>query len=116
MPGKKSAIELTTAVAKGPMRIAARGVPTGCEEEPVTGTGMCHTEITKTTAPMSEILGRYDGSDAMHLFIIRRPSAMKTADIAYQNRIHCGSRTPSEICMFNPPKSSKLDFTKVYLI
>ncbi|SNQ61000.1 hypothetical protein MNV_2190006 [Candidatus Methanoperedens nitroreducens] len=41
---------------------------------------------------------------------------MKTADIAYQNRIHCGSRTPSEICMFNPPKSSKLDFTKVYLI
>ena len=106
---------LITTVANGPMIIEARGVPTGWDDEPVTGTGMCHTEMTKTTAPISEIRGRYEGSAAMRLLIMRNPSAMKIAEIMNQKTIHCGSRIPSEICIFTT-KSTKLDFTKVYLI
>jgi hypothetical protein len=94
---KKRAIALITTVANGPIIIAARGVPTGCEDEPVTGTGMCHTEITKTTAPSREIRGRYDGSFLMRLSIILSPRAMNIPDITNQNKIHCGSRIPSEI-------------------
>ena len=79
------------------MMIAERGVPTGCEDEPVTGTGICQTEITKTTAPRREILGRYDGSSLMRLFIMRKPRAMNIPDIMNHNKIHFGSRIPSEI-------------------
>src|SRR3989337_387199 len=103
-------------VAKGPMTNAASGVPTGWDEEPVTGTGICHTDITKTTAPIRETLGRYDGSSLIRFFIIRKLRIMKIRDIANQNKIQCISRIPSEMCRLASPKSSKLDFTKVYLI
>ena len=80
----------------------ARGVPTGWDEEPVTGTGICQTEITKTTAPTRDKRGRYTGSTLMRLLIIRRLSAINKTDIAYQKKIHFGSRIPSEICMSTP--------------
>ncbi len=49
---KNRAIADITTVGKGPMIIAAIGVPTGCEHDPVTGTGMCQTDITNTAAPI----------------------------------------------------------------
>src|SRR3989337_3890882 len=94
---KNRAIALITTVANGPIIIAERGVPTGCEDEPVTGTGMCHTEMTKTTATRREILGRYDGSSRIRLFIVLSPRAMNIPDITNQNKIHCSSRIPSEM-------------------
>jgi len=84
------------------MIIEDMGVPTGWDDEPVMGTGMCHTEITKTTAPIRDNLGRYTGSSLMRLLIIRRPRPIKIIDIAYQKKIHFGSRIPSEICMSAP--------------
>jgi len=35
----------------------SKGVPTGWDEEPVIGTGICQTEITKTTAPIRDNRG-----------------------------------------------------------
>ena len=49
------------AVARGPMIIDASAVPFGCELEPVTGTGMCQTDITKTAAPISASMDMYAG-------------------------------------------------------
>jgi hypothetical protein len=81
------------------MIMEAMGVPTGWDDEPVTGTGMCQTEITKTTAPNRPILGRYTGSSLMRLLIIRRPRAINMADIANQKKTHSGLRIPSEMCI-----------------
>ena len=38
-------------MANGPTIIAARGVPQGCEQEPVTGAGRCMAEMTNTATP-----------------------------------------------------------------
>jgi len=105
---KKRAIALITTAANGPMTIAARGVPTGWDEEPVTGTGICHTEMTKTTAPIRDMRGRYDGSSLMRSLMMRSPNPIKSADIKNQNNTHCGSRIPSEICRLCPPNQVKL--------
>jgi hypothetical protein len=58
---KNRAIADMTTVEKGPIIIAAKGVPTGCEHEPVTGTGMCQTDITKTAAPINPTKDMYAG-------------------------------------------------------
>ena len=105
---KNKAIALITTVANGPMTIAERGVPTGWDEEPVMGTGMCHTEMTKITAPIRDMRERYDGSSLMRLLMVRSPSAIKSADIKNQNITHCGSRIPSEMCRLCPPNQVKL--------
>ncbi len=59
---KNNAIADITTVGKGPMIIAAIGVPIGCEHEPVTGTGMCQTDITNTAAPKRPTVDMYAGS------------------------------------------------------
>ena len=51
MAWKKRTIDEITAVAKGPTIMAASGVPQGCEQEPVTGTGKCMAEMTNTATP-----------------------------------------------------------------
>src|SRR5271157_4239648 len=57
---KRDTAEIT-ATGNGPTRMAAIGVPQGWELDPVTGTGMCHIEITSTAAPISANIGRYPG-------------------------------------------------------
>jgi hypothetical protein len=74
---------------------------------------MCQTDMTNTTAPMSEIRGRYAGSAAMRLLIIRKPRAMNIAEIMNQNKIHFGSRIPSEMCVFAPPNQLNLISVKL---
>ena len=48
-------------VPKGPMIMEAKAVPFGWELDPVTGTGMCQTDITKTAAPIKASIDMYAG-------------------------------------------------------
>ena len=66
---KNNAIADITTVGKL-MIIAAIGVPIGCEHEPVTGTGMCQTDITNTAALPSPTVDMYAGSILRLAFII----------------------------------------------
>ena len=96
---KNNAIADITTVGKGPIIIAARGVPTGCEHEPVTGTGMCQTEITKTAAPIKPTADMYAGLILRFLDICMAPMATNAAANMYQAMHHWGVRIPSEMCV-----------------
>jgi hypothetical protein len=54
---RSRAPEARTVLARGPRRIAARGVPQGWEQVPAMGMGMGSMEITKTAAPINPTIG-----------------------------------------------------------
>jgi hypothetical protein len=95
---KNRAITDITIVAPGPMIIAAMGVPTGCEHDPVTGTGMCHTDMTKTAAPMSPTNDMYDGLILRLAVNCLVPTNTKAAATRYQIKHQYHVRIPSAIC------------------
>lgn len=76
---KNSAIAEITTVGNGPIIIAAIAVPAGCEHDPVTGTGMCQTDITKTAAPKSPTMDMYAGLIFRLFDISYAPIATKMA-------------------------------------
>ena len=95
---KNSAIADTTMVAPGPMIIAAIGVPTGCEHDPVTGTGMCHTDMTKTAAPMRPTRDMYDGLSLRLAANCLVPTYTKAPAIRNQIRHQYHVSIPSAMC------------------
>jgi hypothetical protein len=100
-----------TATGKGPTMIAAMGVPQGWELDPVTGTGICHTEITSTAAPISANMGTYLGLSFVFCLICTTPTAINAIAIIHQRIIHCGSKIPSLMCI----RSTFFDFYKILL-
>jgi hypothetical protein len=64
------------------------GVPIGCEQEPVTGTGMCHTDMMKTADPINASIGMYERLSAARFLIYHTPTAAKTIATAYQMMHH----------------------------
>ncbi len=78
--------------------MAAMGVPMGWEEEPVTGTGMCHTLITVTAAPSTPSIGRYTALASDLRRTRWTPTATKAPERRYHRTIHNGGRIPSEMC------------------
>jgi len=96
---KKSEIIVNITVANGPTMIEDIGVPIGWEQEPVTGTGMCHTDIMKTADPTSASIGMYDRFSLARFLICHTPTAANAIAIAYQMMHHSGVSIPSDICM-----------------
>jgi hypothetical protein len=98
---KNKAIADMTIVGPGPIIIAAIGVPTGCEHDPVTGTGMCQTEITKTAAPIRPTTDMYDGLIARFADSCLAPAYTKIPARIYQNIHHSGVSIPSAMCILS---------------
>jgi hypothetical protein len=100
---KKRAIADITTVGNGPMIIAAMGVPTGCEHEPVTGTGMCQTDITKTAAPKRATVDMYAGLILRLADNCLAPTNTKTDATRYQIKHQYHVSIPSAMCVFFSP-------------
>ncbi len=76
------------AVARGPITIDDSAVPFGWELEPVTGTGMCQTDITKTAAPMRASMDMYAGFAFRVWAIFLAPIATKNMATRYHAMLH----------------------------
>jgi len=108
-----SATLVTRTVSWGPIRIAARPVPQGCEQLPAVGTGIGMQEITKTAAPIKATMGLKTGVTLLRLRRSRRPQATKGMATTNQNAAHGAGRIPSDKCMADAGKTqTKINTTE----